>query len=420
MNWRYFSIRFLRFQALCGVIIAAVWAIFWAMGRSVNLTDAAVYVLIQMNLSFLLLKPLRVLYSDWRSPYRWAAHVAIVLAVTAVVVTIAVAVDYRLNGAHGLFWPYLRSGWKFPFVANVVFSFAFETYYLTKCSLETRNQQLQQKLYLEAAQREMETEELQQARDIQRGLLPKEIPQLSDFAIAGAWEPARVVGGDYYDVIPLSKEKLGVCIADVAGKGISAALLMANVQAAVRAFAAEDVPPSRVCTQINSVLCTNTAPEKFVTLFYGVLDADTRMLQYTNAGHPRPVLIRENGQAVHLENSGALLGVFPDWRYEDSVVQLESGDLLLLFTDGITEAAALGGEEFGEERLIAATKTGRQRPLQGLQLDVLGHVREFCNSHMSDDATLLMIAAAVATKERDKEPVHRKNTDENVYAGASS
>lgn len=421
MNWRTISARFLRLEALCGAIVLAVWAIFWAVEKPVNLTDVAIFVLIQVNLSFLILRPLRFLYFESRSPYRWVVHLAVIFAVTALVVTIASAADYRVNGAHGAFLEYLRSGWKFPFVANIVFSFGFETYYLTKCRLEIRNQQLQRAISLEAAQREIETEELQQARDIQRGLLPKEIPQLPEFAIAGAWEPARVVGGDYYDVIPLNKDKLAVCIADVAGKGVSAALLMANVQAAVRAFAAEDVPPSRVCEQINSVLCTNTAPEKFVTLFYGVLDAKTRILRYTNAGHPRPVLLRVNGKTVHLENSGALLGVFPNWKYEDSVVELERGDLLMMFTDGITEAEAPSGEEFGEERLIAATKTGLENPLESLQFDVLGHVKEFCKSQMSDDATLLMIAASAARPEEpDRELIRGKNTDEILYAGAPS
>lgn len=421
MNWRDISARFLRLQALCGAIVLAVWAILWAMDKPVNLTDVATYVLIQVNLSFLVLKPLRFLYFESRSPYRWAAHLAVILAVTAIVVTIATAVVYRADGAHGPFWQYLGSGWKFPFVANMVFSLGFETYSLTKCRLETRNLQLQQTINLEAAQREVETEELKQARDIQRGLLPKEIPQLPQFAIAGAWEPARVVGGDYYDIIPLSKDKLAICIADVAGKGISAALLMANVQAAVRAFAAEDVPPSRVCTQINSVLCTNTAPEKFVTLFYGVLDARTRMLHYTNAGHLRPMLIRESGKTTHLENGGALLGVFPDWRYQNSIVQLEPGDLLLLFTDGITEATAPTGEEFGEQRLIGATETANELSLPDLQTYVLGIVKEFCNSQIGDDATLLMIAAgAPRPEERNNQLIRDKNSDEIVYAGVPS
>jgi len=282
--------------------------------------------------------------------------------------------------------------------------------------------ELQRTITVEAAEREVETEELKQARDIQRGLLPKDIPQLPQFAIAGAWEPARVVGGDYYDVIRLSKDKLAICIADVAGKGVSAALLMANVQAAVRAFASENFLPSRVVGQINSVLYTNTAPEKFATLFYGVLDASTRTLQYTNAGHPRPVIVHHSGKTTRLENGGALLGVFPTWDYEDSVVTLQPGDLLLLFTDGITEATTPNGEEFGEDRLIAAAQVPNERSLEDLQSHVLGEVKDFCQSQMNDDATLLMIAAALSTPdERSTALIRDKSTNEILqYAGVSS
>jgi sigma-B regulation protein RsbU (phosphoserine phosphatase) len=320
------------------------------------------------------------------------------------------------------FFAFLRQSWKFPFVANLVFAFAYEAYKVTTCRLRRHNRQLQQTINFEAAEREVEAEELKQAQDIQRGLLPQDIPQLPQFAIAGAWEPARAVGGDYYDVIRLSKDKLAICIADVAGKGVSAALLMANVQAAVRAFASDIFPPSRVVAQINSVLYTNTAPEKFVTLFYGVLDARTRTLQYANAGHPRPLIIHSSGKTTRLENGGALLGVFPDWAYEDSVVELEPGDLLLLFTDGIIEATTPGGEEFGEDRLIAAVQVPNERSLEDLQSHVLGQIRSFCQSQMADDATLLMIAAACADPQ-EKHPVliHDKSANEILqYAGVSS
>jgi sigma-B regulation protein RsbU (phosphoserine phosphatase) len=362
---------------------------------------------------------------------RWFAlgHLAVLAVVIPLAVIIATAIVFIIIPPATLppaprtsFWAFLMAAWKFPLVASVVFGGGYFAYEATRRRLESRNRQLQQTLETAVAERVVETEELQQARDIQRGFLPKDIPQLPQFAIAGAWEPARVVGGDYYDVIRLSKDKLAICIADVAGKGVSAALLMANVQAAVRAFASEYFPPSRVCAQINSVLYTNTAPEKFVTLFYGVLDARTRTLQYANAGHPRPLIIHSSGKTTRLENGGALLGVFPDWAYEDSVVELEPGDLLLLFTDGITEAAAPGGEEFGEERLIAATTIPNERTLEDLQSHVLGEVKDFCQSQMSDDATLLMIAAAVATpEEKNTALIRDKSTNEILqYAGVSS
>ena len=412
----------LRLQGLCGAIVVASWLIFWAMNNPVrNVPDLFIYVFTQVNLTVLLLHPLKFFYEDRHIRYHWPFHIISIFAVNGVVVVASAAVIYRVDGLNYPFRNFLYQSWKFPFVANLVFALVYETFKVTTGRLKRHNRKLQQAIERETAEREVEAEELQQARDIQRRLLPKEIPQLPEFAIAGAWEPARIVGGDYYDVIPLSKDKLAICIADVAGKGISAALLMANVQAAVRAFAAKDVPPWRVCAQINSVLCTNTAPEKFVTLFYGVLDARTRMLQYTNAGHPRPMLIRESGKITHLENGGALLGVFPDWKYEDSMVQLARGDLLLLFTDGITEATAPSGEEFGEQRLVLAIETANELSLPDLQTYILGIVKEFCNSPMGDDATLLMIAAgAPRPEERDKQFIRAKNIDEIIYAGVPS
>src|SRR5579864_38612 len=414
---------FARLQVLSLGIILASWLIFWALNQPVtNIRDLFIYVLVQVNLSALMLWPMKFLYQDRRSPYHWPIHVASIFAVTAVVVVASALAIHRVHSFPMPFFAFLRQSWKFPFVANLVFAFAYEAYKVTTCRLKRHNLELQQTITVEAAEREVEAEELKQAQDIQRGLLPKDVPQLPEFAIAGTWEPARVVGGDYYDVIRLSKNKLAICIADVAGKGVSAALLMANVQAAVRAFAAEYFPPSRVCAQINSVLFTNTASDKFVTLFYGVLDARTRSLQYTNAGHPRPLIVHSSGKTTRLENGGALLGVFPNWAYEDSIVELEPGDLLLLFTDGITEATAPGGEEFGEERLIAATTIPHQRTLEDLQSHVLSQVKDFCQSQMADDATLLMVAAAVATPdERNSALIHDKSASEILqYAGVSS
>jgi sigma-B regulation protein RsbU (phosphoserine phosphatase) len=214
--------------------------------------------------------------------------------------------------------------------------------------------------------------------------------------------PAAVVGGDYYDVIRLGKDKLAICIADVVGKGVAAALLMANVQASVRAFAAETSSPAYVCSRINSVFCANIASGKFVTLFYGVLDASTRMLQYTNAGHLRPILIGSDGKVKHLENDGALMGVFPDWKYENSTVELGPGNVLMLFTDGITEAMDSDGEEFGEERLIQAARNPVGQSIEDLHAHLLSSVKEFCNFRMRDDATLILLAASRVGPEQTK------------------
>lgn len=385
--------QFLRLQTLCAGIILASWGIFWAVNEPVtNIRDLFIYVLIQINLTVLLLGPLKFLYEEQRFPYYWPAHVTVIVVISALVVVISTAAVYRADGLHGHFLLFLRRGWKFPVVANLVFSSAYEIYKVTTWRLRGHNRQLQQAIQHETAEREVEAEELKQAQEIQRGLLPKQIPQLQGFQITGAWEPAHLVGGDYYDVIQLSKDKLGICIADVVGKGVSAALLMANVQASVRAFASETASPAYVCSRINSVLCTNIACGKFVTLFYGVLDATAMTLRYTNAGHPRPIVIEDNGTVRYLENGGALLGVFPDWKYEDSIVELCKGELVLLFTDGITEAVSPEGKEFGEQRLLEAAIGSQELRLYDLQVHILEQVKRFCHNRMSDDATLILVS----------------------------
>jgi sigma-B regulation protein RsbU (phosphoserine phosphatase) len=288
----------------------------------------------------------------------------------------------------------LAGSWKFPFVATVIFGIVAQIYYATKNRLESSNRELQQAVDLEIAQRELQAQELERAREIQQALMPKQIPQLPGFDIAGAWEPARVVGGDYFDVIKLSENKLGICIADVVGKSVSAALLMANVQATVRAFASEAASPAWLCSRVNSVLCNNIATGKFVTLFYGVLDAERHLLKYTNAGHLRPILVKGERPAEPLDNGGALLGVFPEWKYEDSVAQLAPGDRLLLFTDGITEAAKPDGEEFGEQRLVDAATRVAQGSADELKDQLLTEVRGFGDSQLQDDATLIVVGVS--------------------------
>jgi serine phosphatase RsbU (regulator of sigma subunit) len=277
-------------------------------------------------------------------------------------------------------------------MATAIFGVSTQLYRRTRERLESKNRELQQAIELDAAERELQGQELQQAREIQQSLLPKEIPQVPGFEIDGVWEPARVVGGDYYDVIKVSGTKLGICIADVVGKSVSAALLMANVQASVRAFATESTSPSALCSRVNSVLCANIATGKFVTLFYAVLDAERGLLHYTNAGHLLPILIQADGEVKELHNGGAVIGVFPEWKYEDSIVKLQPGDRLLLFTDGITEAG-LGDEEFGEQRLIASARTYADKSTSELKSGLLGDVKHFCASQLRDDATLIVISA---------------------------
>ena len=184
-------------------------------------------------------------------------------------------------------------------------------YHTTKDRLEQRNQELERSVKQGAAQLEKQEEEMQRASEIQRSLLPKEIPQLAGFEVAGAWRPARTVSGDYYDVFKLGEGRLGLCIADVVGKGVSAALMMANVQAAVRAYASSAESPAQLCAKVNSLLCENLATGKFVTFLYGVLDSETRTLDYCNAGQIYPILVSQgSAQVAGPWRRGA--GRFPD------------------------------------------------------------------------------------------------------------
>jgi sigma-B regulation protein RsbU (phosphoserine phosphatase) len=286
----------------------------------------------------------------------------------------------------------VRTGWKFTFLVTFVFGVVAFLYHSTKDRLMLRNTELQQTMERGAARLEVHEQELQRAREIQQSLLPKEIPQLPGFEVAGAWLPALSVSGDYYDVLRLGGHRLGICIADVAGKGVSAALLMANVQAAVRAFATDVESPARVCGKVNSLLHENIAVGKFVTFFYGILDAETRTFQYCNAGHLYPILI-SSGSARMLEQGGAVLGVFPSWIYEDSMVELRQGDRLLLFTDGITEASDANGQEFNETSIATFANANASLSASELNRRLLVQVTAHCGAQFQDDATLLVIAA---------------------------
>jgi sigma-B regulation protein RsbU (phosphoserine phosphatase) len=233
-----------------------------------------------------------------------------------------------------------------------------------------------------------------EARSIQQGFLPKEIPQLAGYEIVGAWQPARVVGGDYYDVLPFGRETLGVCIADVAGKGLPAALLMSNLQAAFRGLASPAVSPEELCDKLNSLICRNIASDRFITFFYAQLDGVARQLRYTNAGHNAPIVAHKDGSHDRLREGGGVLGVFPVQAFDMGVYDLAPGDRVLLFTDGVTEACNPEGEEFGDARLLQLLEENRELSAGDLQRKILSVVAEFCRGHWHDDATLIAIAVA--------------------------
>jgi len=259
--------------------------------------------------------------------------------------------------------------------------------------LRERNEVLEQTIEKGTIALQQQEEELKRAREIQQMLLPNTLPQVAGAQISIAWQPAREVSGDYFDVIQLDDKRLGICVGDVAGKGITAALLMTNLQASFRAFATTEATPQVVCTKLNKFLCANTASGKFVTFFYAILDADKRTLTYENAGHTPGLLMRSTGDTESLRGGGAVLGALPDWVYQDYKVDLQPGNKLLLSTDGITEAEDAHLEEFGEERLLDAARAPTADAVE-TQREIMQRVTAHCGGNFRDDATLVVLRVA--------------------------
>jgi phosphoserine phosphatase RsbU/P len=232
--------------------------------------------------------------------------------------------------------------------------------------------------------------ELEEARLIQRGLLPTSVPTIADVELAVAWQPANGVGGDCFDTLSFGRV-LGVSIADIAGKGLPAALLMSNLQAAVRAFAQESVAPSSICGSVNRLLCRNMASGRFATFCYARIDAPGRRVVYSNAGHNPPLLIERSGAAHQMSEGGMVLGVFPENTYEQGELPLAPGDRLVFYTDGITEARSPEGEEYGEERLTAMAVDTRTEPAEAAKEAILADVNAFTGGRFEDDATLIVV-----------------------------
>ncbi len=236
---------------------------------------------------------------------------------------------------------------------------------------------------------------MKEAFDNQRALLPQQLPQHEAFSVAGAWHPALTVGGDYYDAWWLSTDAIAICIADVAGKGLAASLVMANLQATVKALAGTDVSPADVCTRVNATLASNLRRGRFVTFFYGVLRLSTGELRYANAGHNPPVLTSE-GAAHELGLGDPGLGLLRTHRYRDATVQLGADARLLLYTDGVTEGRSPDGEDFGMARLLALVD--RPHANAGEMRDhVLSSIAAFTQGQFDDDVTLLAVVRRQGT-----------------------
>ena len=249
-----------------------------------------------------------------------------------------------------------------------------------------RLQNIVDRRFLQRGAREVEADK---ARLIQESLLPQHLPTARGIDLAAFWEPAREVGGDYYDVLELGEGKLAICIGDVVGKGMPAALLMSNLQAAVKAVASHELAPAVVCQRVRRVVCQNLTGGTFVTFFFAVIDTVERVISYVNMGHNPPFLARSNGEVIELATGGpAIARLFRESALMGGEIAVEHGDRLLLYTDGVTEAADPTGDLFGEAHLrdLLGSVPGDANAVVAA---IVSEVRKHAPGEPQDDLTLL-------------------------------
>jgi phosphoserine phosphatase RsbU/P len=235
-------------------------------------------------------------------------------------------------------------------------------------------------------------DDLELARSVQEGFLPEDIPEIEGLQIAVAYTASSMVGGDYYDFMRIKPGSWLAVIADVEGKGVASALMMASLQASLRALAPHVHALESIVQSVNDMVLSHTRARKLLSMFVAVIDERTRALHYINAGHVPPVLIRQDGEAARLEEGGILLGVFRDAAYKRGRVELSPGDILAAYTDGITEAADVHGEQFGLERTVDLVRSHRAAPAEEIVKTVLSEVDRLSVPN-GDDRVMLVLKA---------------------------
>ncbi len=244
-------------------------------------------------------------------------------------------------------------------------------------------------------------QELEIARQVQARLFPQRLPEVRSLEYAGACVQTHKVGGDYYDFLDLGQARLGLVIGDIVGKGIAAALLMANLQANLRSQCAIAIEqPEALLRSVNRLFYENTADNAFATLFYSEFDDRTCRLRYANCGHLPGLVLRRDGCIERLDSTAPVLGLFTDWECPTAELQLSSGDLFAIYTDGITEAFNQRDEEFGEERLIDALRRSRHRSTNDVIAAVFDEVTRFSPHEQRDDVTLIVARCRQASGEQ--------------------
>lgn len=383
-------------QLMLVMVGAALFAILWVVnvrGPALGLVPVILYSLFIGNLTTPIMNRLSPLSSRLRFPWDWVAFLILLFLTSVAIASLTVAIVmpvYRIPISS--YFSQLWSAGRLVVVVVLVVGTIRHLHEQTQARLEGKNLELQRVVEIGNTRSQEQAQELNKAREIQEGLLPKKIPQVKGLEVEGTWQPASVVGGDYFDVLKFSDSKIGVCIGDVVGKGMSAALLMANLQASFRAFAAEDVTPGALLGKLNEVVCNNIASDKFVTFWYCTIDTTKNSVTYAGAGHWPPILFHKSGEGVPLREGGTPLGIFPGWKYEDGEFPLASGDRLVLYTDGLTEAMNSDEQEFGEARLLELCSSNIGLSGSELLAAIRKEVVAFCHGNFQDDFTLVVVA----------------------------
>ena len=234
--------------------------------------------------------------------------------------------------------------------------------------------------------------ELEIAANVQQKLFPRKLRHLESLDYAGHCMPAREVGGDYYDFLEMPDSTIGFVLGDVSGKGVPAALLMANLQACFRSQAPHALlRPAELLATVNKHFFDSTAAERFATLVFASYHEATRKIRYVNCAHCPPLLLRANGELEMLDSTATMLGAFAQWTCTEGEIQLRTGDTLLLYSDGVTEAGADSGDEYGDARLIHALRVNQWQPAEALVQAIIDEVNEFSGAARSDDVTVVAL-----------------------------
>jgi len=230
------------------------------------------------------------------------------------------------------------------------------------------------------------------ACEVQQRFLQYQEPVIDTLSYSARCRQVRELGGDAYDFVPLPHNRLALAVGDASGKGLAAALMISNVQSSLRtaaAFAGND--GAAVLEAVNREVHASSLPDRYATLFYGVFDGATRTLQYVNAGHNPPMVIRRHCSVVRLESGCPPVGMFPNWTYEEGAVQLDPRDLVLAYTDGVTEAVNPAGEEWGEEGLLRAVAERDTQSADEMVEGIFRSMDEFSLGHQTDGATVMVL-----------------------------